>query len=107
MLLSELGTNYNGFIGASFRYRTVREAERLLVSLKLYKLHYRNLPPRLASLQELGLPGPAPIDMYADAPFHYDRARSIFWSVGEKSVNDGGQAEPRRWRGPDIVWHIP
>jgi len=96
------------FAAPSFHERTIHELHRLAILFQVYKeAHHAALPPNLADLAQLAPGVPMPKDYYAGEPFHYDRSRRIFWSVGENGVDDGGKAGPNRYAGPDLVWPIP
>lgn len=89
---------------------------RTLTALRAFERAQGALPRDLATLvaafPALGEP---PIDPWSGAPFGYDPARRILWSVGEDGVDDGGDGwealrddpEASRFDQPDWVWMIP
>ena len=98
------------------RLRIVTRAVRTLVALRAFERARGALPTDLAALvAAFPALGNIPIDPYSGAPFGYDPARRILWSVGEDGVDgngDGWEAlrddpEASRYALPDWIWPIP
>jgi hypothetical protein len=110
--LKELAANFGDagpkiYVEASVSQRTRSEALRLLVALRIFELETGNVPSLLSDLDRLKLPGPPPLDLYADGPFHFDALRRVFWSVGPNGKDDGGRHDHGSGPADDMVNIVP
>ncbi len=93
----------------SFRQRADREATRVTLALRLYRLrHGGKLPPNLAALVSAGILKTVPRDPFSGRPLRYDPVRKVVWSVGPNGSDEGGKGTPGRFADDkaDYVWSV-
>jgi hypothetical protein len=85
--------------------KTVYEAGRAVLAIRLFQLKYQRLPMNLEELVEKNLLPAVPFDAFSDMPLGFDPHRAIIWSIGEDQVNDGGNGlETKGWSDKDTIW---
>ena len=89
-----------------FRFRTDREATRIIVALLIFERQKGVLPEKLDDLVEHKILATIPSDPFSGGPMLYSRERRIVWSVGTDGEDDEGLAGTSRWSGLDAVWQI-
>lgn len=90
----------------TFRARTERNVTRALLALRIFELEKGRRPGSLEELVEVRLLNAVPMDLFANAPFHYSPDTGILWSVGEDGVDDGGKSGTSLWMEKDAVWKL-
>ncbi len=103
-LFAALPSKLEAIPARMFRLRAEREATRLLIALRLFRLREQRWPNALPELVTKRYLDKLPPDPFGEGPFGFDRARLLIWSVGVDGEDDGGKdiSQPR-WAAEDAV----
>lgn len=86
---------------SSLRWRTMRNATRVLLASRLYRsTHGGALPPNAASF--ITYLGTWPTDLYDGEPMRYDANKQVVYSVGPNLKDDGGDIHGKPLETKDV-----